>query len=87
MPKKENKKSKKNKKGGCDCGKSLFSGGAGGNEVILTDTKSFFLPAASTITLNDEVNNMSRSPHISNGRDNMIGGGKRMHKTKLKSNV
>jgi hypothetical protein len=84
MPKKEDKKSKKNKKGGCDCGKSLFSGGAGGNDVVLTTTKSFSLPAASTITLNNEVNNASRSPFISNGRDNIVGGGKRNAQNKTK---
>lgn len=77
MPKKEDINSKKNKKGGCNCDKTLFSGGAGGNEVLLTDTKSFTIPTASTYSLNEFAKDVSRMPLISSARDNMIRGGKR----------
>lgn len=87
MPKKE-KKEKKNKKGGCNCSGSLFSGGAGGNNVTMSlDNKSISLPSSSTYPLNFFSGDSSRSPITVSGRDNiMIKGGKKEKNNKTKKN-
>jgi len=78
MTKKE-KKDKKKKRGGCNCGASLFSGGAGGNNVTMSlDKNSISLPATSTYPINNYTGDSSRL--LINARDNIFKGGKKEKK-------